>query len=455
MDIAAAIRNFIPHIKAVPEWGIESVPSSARVFDFADFVVLWGNLGIGLLVMLTGTFLVPGLGLGWALLTIVVGNALGCALLALVGKIGSDTGLPTMVILRSTLGTRGSYIPTALNVLQLLGWTVFEFIIMGVAADAIAKRLFGLSLYPLCATIFALIVVALSLGGPVGVVRQWLEKFAVWVAAATGLWLTYKLLTTYDLASAWNKPGDRSLAFWGAVDLVIALPISWVPLVADYNRFAKHPRRASWGTALGFFTTSTWFVALGAILMLGANVKQEPKDFTMTIALIAGGIALLILLADETHNAWAALYSAAVSIQNVFPKARQRALLIGLGAACLLLAVFLDITRYQNFLYLIGSFFIPLFGVLVAEYFLPQRGNRGSPRDGIRTGALVAWLLGLIAYHIANPSTLGAFFPKWQTLMPAQLTVIGGSIPSFVVSLAVYAAIGASTSGFAKKRRLS
>jgi putative hydroxymethylpyrimidine transporter CytX len=454
MGITAAFRNFIAHLKTIPEWGVESVPPQARVFGFADFAVLWGNLGIGLLVMLAGTFLIPGLSLSQALLAIVVGNALGCTLLALVGKIGGDTGLPTMVLLRSTLGTWGSYLPTVLNVLQLLGWTVFEFIVMGVAADAIGKTLFGHLLYPLWTSIFALFVIALGLGGPIGVVRQWLEKFAVWVAAGTGLWLTYKLLVTYDFATLWNKPGDGSLPFWVGVDLVIALPISWLPLVADYNRFAKRPRRASWGTALGFFTTGTWFAALGAILMLCANVKQEPKDFTSTIALIAGWVALLILLADETHNAWADLYSTSVSIQNAFPKARQRALIVGLGAFCLMLALLIDVTQYQNFLYLIGSFFVPLFGVLVSDYFLLRHRERSGAYD-IRWGGFVAWFLGLVAYHVANPSTLGAFFPAWQKLIPAPLTAIGGSIPSFGVSLAAYAIIGASTSGFANRRKLA
>jgi nucleobase:cation symporter-1, NCS1 family len=462
MDIARTIRRVIPKMKAIPEWGIESVPQANRVFGFADFAVLWGNLGIGLLVMLAGTFLIPGLSLGRALLAVLVGNALGCALLALVGKVGSDSGLPTMVLLRSVLGKRGSYVPTALNVMQLLGWTVFEFIVMGVAADAIGKQLIGLSLYPLWAAAFALIAVLLGLGGPVGVVRQWLEKFAVWVAAASGLWLTFKLLGTYDLAALWKRPGDGSLPFWVAVDLVIALPVSWLPLVADYNRFASKPRRAFWGTALGFFATGTWFMALGSILMLGAKINQEPKDFTTAISLIAGWVALLILLADETHNAWADLYSTSVSIQNVFPKARQRWLIAALGALCLALAIVLDITRYQNFLYLIGSFFIPLFGVLVSHYFiLRRREPRGTGsaepgpaprRDRILYGGLAAWLLGLVAYHVANPATLGAFFPAWQSLVPPALTSVGGSIPSFAVSLAAYAIIGALAPVFAKRR---
>jgi NCS1 family nucleobase:cation symporter-1 len=454
MKVESAIRGILPRVKAVPEWGIESVPRSQRVFGFADYAVLWGNLGIGLLVMLAGTFLVPGLGLGPALAAALVGNALGCALLALVGRIGSDTGLPTMVLLRPVLGLRGSYAPTALNVLQLLGWAVFEFIVMGVAADAIGKELFGFSSFPLWAALFALIVILMGIGGPVGVVRQWLEKFAVWVALATGIWLSYKLLKAYDLASLLRMGGDGSLPFWVAVDLVIALPVSWLPLVADYNRFARGARGAFWGTALGFFVTGTWFIAMGAVLMLGANVRQDPKDFTTAIALIAGWVALLILLADETHNAWADLYSAAVSLQNAFPKARQRPMIVGLGALCLALAVVLDVTRYQNFLYLIGSFFIPLFGVIVADYFVLGRRSRGSPVEGGRRGigGPIAWIVGLLAYHVANPATLGAFLPAWPKLVPAALTAIGGSVPSFAAASLAYVLIGLSSRGSARRQ---
>jgi putative hydroxymethylpyrimidine transporter CytX len=426
--------------QAPPEWGIESVPKDGRSLAFKDFAVLWGDLGIGLLVILAGTFLAPGLGLGPALSVILLGTALGCLLLGLVGKIGSDTGRPTMALLRPLLGLRGSYAPTALNVLQLLGWAIFEFIIMGVATNAVCKLLFGFSCYPLWTAVSALIIVLMGLAGPVGFVKHWLEKFAVWVALATGVWLSWHLLRSYDLHALLAKAGDGSLPYWQGVDLVIALPISWLPLVADYNRFARRGSGAFWGTALGFFVTGSWFLVMGAYLMLGSSVKQEPKDFATAIAAIAGWGALLILLADETHNAWADLYSAAVSTQNIFPKARQRALIVGFGAFCLAAALLLDITKYQGFLYLLGSFFIPLFGVLVADYFaLGRRENAGGPAKAARPVlAMAAWLLGFAAYHVADPSIIGAAIPAWATLVPPALTSIGGSIPSFALSFAFH-----------------
>ena len=368
--IVQALQRLLPRFKTPPEWGIEPVAAEGRVLRFMDFLVLWGDLGIGLLVMLAGTFLVPGLGLRSALLAILIGSAAGCLLLALVGAVGSATGAPTMVLLRPLLGVRGSYVPTVLNVAQLIGWTVFEFVVMGVAASTIARTLFGTGSYAVWVLVFAVIVILLGLGGPVGVVRQWLEKFAVWVALATGVWLTVLVLTRFDLRVMLSRPGDGSLPFGIGVDLAIALPISWLPLVADYNRFARSTARGFLGTAAGFFVTNAWFLSLGALLFLGSKVAQEPRDFASAIALTAGWVALLILLADETHNAWADLYSSAVSLQNLFPKARQRWLIAALGAGAAVVAIFVDITRYQNFLYVIGSLFIPLFGMLAADFFV-------------------------------------------------------------------------------------
>ncbi len=448
------LRKALPKVHAPPEWGIEPVPQTHRALGLIDYAVLWGDLGIGLLVLLAGSFLVPGLGFGDALVAIAVGSILGCLMLALVGVIGSDTGSPTMVLLRPVLGIRGSYLPTALNVLQLIGWTIFEFVIMGYAANAISQALFGVSSYPLWAGVFAAIVILMGLGGPVGVVRQWLKKFAVWIVLATTLWLTFHLITSYDLAALLSRPGNGSLPFWIAVDLVIAMPISWLPLVADYNRFARKPSHAFWGTFIGYLITNVWFFTLGALVLLAAGVTQEPKGFVTAIAVTAGWVALLILLVDETDNAWADLYSAAVSTQNAFPRIKQRWLILGLGVLAYIIAVALDVTQYESFLFLIGSFFIPLFGILVTDYFLLRRRRYNTEvldrRDGpywylggLNPWGLAAWLIGVGVYHITNPGTLGLIVADWPERVPAALGAFGGSLPSLIAASAVYAVLGA------------
>lgn len=420
--------------------GIEPVPVEGRRLGFWDSAVLWGDLGVGLLVLLAGSFLVPALSPGQALAAIVVGSVIGVVLLAITAVIGSRVGMPTMVCLRPALGLRGSYAATALNVLQLLGWTVFELVIMGHAANAVGRRMLGVDAPALWIASFGLVVIGLGLWGPLAVVRQWLEKFAVWIVLLTTTWLTWVLLRGADLGALLAQPGAGGLGFWPAVDIVIAMPISWLPLVCDYSRFARRPSPAAWGTGLGYLVANVWFYALGALILLAVRASQEPKGFVEAIALLAGPLVLLVLLVDETDEAWADLYSAAVSIQNAFPRAALRPLVFGVGLGCLVLALVFDVTQYEAFLLLVGSVFVPLFGVLATDYFLVRKGYdpeallRPGERTGVSAGVswrgIAAWAGGVLVYlWIAG---------KLAPLGLAGLPEVGASLPSLAAAGLTY-----------------
>jgi putative hydroxymethylpyrimidine transporter CytX len=315
---------------------------------------------------------------------------------------------------------------------------------MAHAANVVSRSLLGLDAYALWLAVFAAIVIGMGVWGPLAVVRRWLGGFAVWVMIATTAWIAWLLATRYDWYALWRQPGDGSFPFWAAVDLVIAMPISWMPLVADYSRFARRPAPAAWGTALGYFAANVTFYLLGAVILLAAKVTQEPRGFVEAIMLIAGPLALLVLLADETDEAWADLYSCAVSVQNVFPRARQWALLVGLGAASFLLALIPELTAYESFLLLIGSVFVPLFGVLASDFFVVR--GRYEPTEMFRVGGpywgpggfrplgLAAWAIG-IATYLAISGKLG-----WLGL--AGLPWLGASVPSFLVAFGVHGGLG-------------
>ncbi len=424
-----------PRVQLPPTWGIEPVPEGSRQLGLLDHFVLWSSLGVGLLVLEAGALLVPALNLGTALGAILVGTAIGVLLLALAGLVGAGTGVPTMVLLRPSLGLRGSFLPTALNLAQLIGWTAFEFWVMALAADRVGQALLGFSSYHLWLVVFALWCILLALGGPLVVVRQWLEKFGIWLVYGATIWLTAVLLTRYDIGALLRQPGAGGLPFLLAVDLVVAMPISWMPLVADYNRFARNGRAAFWGTYLGYFLTNVWFYGLGALFLLSLNLPSTgPEQLAAAILALTGGVvALIIILVDETDNAFADIYSAAVSLQNLWPHLSQRLLVVLIGLVSLLLAAFLTMTQYFNFLLLIGSFFVPLFGLLAADYFV-LRGQRYQveamyrPRSlywysgGINWVAVVVWLLGAGVYH-------------W---IARNLPWLGASLPAFVVTFLGY-----------------
>src|SRR5438477_314865 len=172
--------------RETPHWGIRPVPDALRRFSGVDLAELWGDLSIGLLVLVSGALLVPGLGLPMAVLAIVVGTVIGCVPLGLVAAAGARDGVPSMVLFRPVLGLRGSYVPSVANLVQLIGWTAFEFWAMGRIANAVSTSLFGLDATFLWMLVVAVVCTALALAGPIFTVRRWLERFGVWIVAAVG-----------------------------------------------------------------------------------------------------------------------------------------------------------------------------------------------------------------------------------------------------------------------------
>lgn len=440
--------------REAPTWGIRPVPAERRTLSGLDLAVLWGDLSVGLLVMVTGALLVPALGLPRALLAIAIGSLIGCIPLALVALAGQRESVPTMVLLRPVLGGRGSFLPSALNVVQLIGWTAVEFWAMGEVANVASVRLFELDARNLWVAAVALVCVGLALGGPILVVRRWLERFGIYVLIGAASWITVEVLRAGDLGAVWRAPGQGGLPFWLAVDLVIVMPISWLPLAADYTRFARPRSRAAAGTYVGYLIGNVWFYSLGALLALAAGATADAVGIgTPIVVLAGGGLALLALLVGESDNAFADIYSAAVSTQNVVPDVPQRGLIAAVGVIGFLLALVFTMESYQLFLLLIGSVFVPLFGVFAADYFVRRRGGYGEDvlfePSGVRWQAFVPWLAGFVLYHWSVETGPAAWIDVVRTVLSDWLSLpyplfdsgLGASVPSFVVAFAMALAL--------------
>jgi putative hydroxymethylpyrimidine transporter CytX len=446
-------------------WGIRPVPRVRRVLSGLDLAVLWGDLSVGFLVMVTGALLVPALGLPEALLAIVIGTAIGCLALALVGLAGEREGVPGMVLFRPVLGRRGSFLPSALNVLQLVGWTAVEFWAIAEVANVVSRQLFGFDSYGVWLLAVVVVCTGLAIGGPVLVVRRWLERFGIYVILASAVWISFKVLAAGNLTAIWDRPGEGGLPFWLAVDLVVVMPISWLPLAADYNRFAKPGTRAFAGTYWGYAAGNAWFYSLGALLVLAVGAVADVVGIGLSISTVAGGaIVLVALLVGESDNAFADIYSSAVSIQNVWPRAPQRWLILVIGVLSFGLALFLSVDRYEVFLFLIGSVFVPLFGVFAADYFVLRRGRYGEEELFAATGlsgrALVPWFVGFVLYHWSVPTGPRAWidavrtvFHDWMHLpFPLLGSRLGASIPSFAVAFLLSLILMRSSPGAATGR---
>ena len=421
-------------------WGIDPVPERLRVLGGFDLALLWGNLGVSLLVVVAGAILVPALSLPSAVVAIVVGCLVGNLMLATAGLIGAQARVPAMTLMRAPLGSRGSFLPTVINVVQCLGWTVFELLVIATAAAALSDQLFGFKAQWAWTLAFGAAALGMGLLGPIGVVRTILRKVAIWVVPIAIAYLVWWALSGGGLSDAWNAPGEGGLSTWQGIDIVVGVTVSWVPLAADYTRFGRTGRGAFWGTGIGYLIPDVLLLGLGAVILLTRDVGDAAA---LPAAVAAGGIvaliALLVLTVGETDEAFANAYSGAVSLQNLFPQISQRLLIMVTTGIGIVGALALELTSFQSFLFLLGSFFVPLFAILLADWLMAGRSYDKNDIFGApawRPGMLGAWVAGFATYQWLSPTGPSWWVEQVQRLDPPAWG-IGATLPSFVVTFGV------------------
>jgi nucleobase:cation symporter-1, NCS1 family len=429
-----------------PSWGIDPVPERLRVLSGLDTALLWGNLGVSLLVLVAAAFLVPALSLPEALVAIVVGALIGNLMLGAAGGIGADARVPAMVLMRAPLGRRGSYLPTILNVAQCLGWAIFELIIIAAAVAALSDELFGFEGRALWTVVFGVVAGALALVGPVAFVRRFVRRFALWAVLASLLYLSWWAVDGADLSALWRADGQGGSSILLGIDLVVAITVTWIPLAADYTRFSRTRSAAFAGTFAGYLVPSLWMFFLGALLVLGRGLS-DPVAVPAAVAAagVTAALALFAVTVDETDEAFANTYSAAVSLQNLLPGVPQRLLVVAAAVIATVGALTIELRNYEAFLLMLGSFFVPLFGVLLADWLLA--GMRYTTRDifqapPVRPELIGAWLVGFGLYQWLHPTGPSRWIDLVERTNAGELE-IGATLPSFLAAFLIAAGFGA------------
>ena len=388
----------------------EPVPQSLGLLDQFG---LWGNLGVSLLGFTGAIFVLqpggsgtPELSIAAALTAIVVGTLLGTLVLALSGIPGTETGAPSMVLLRGLFGTRVSYLPTALNMLQLFGWSIFELVTIATAAHTVAPALpkWGYVLIAGAAT--ALLTIR-----PLGAIRV-LRRYATGAVLIVMGYLFVQLLR-HPLPSLTHGTWG---GYWDATDTVVAVAISFAPLSADYMRHSRSTRAAFAGAMAGYSVTQVLCYVIGLLALVTVAHGNADDIFGAFIALPAGSLAFAVLAARVLDQSFADVYSTAVSMQNLRPLWDRRVLAGVITALTTAGALWLNISDYENFLDLLGSVFVPMAAVLIVDYFAPPRRHWDlSAAARSRWIMLLPWAAGFVVYQLINPGYVSWWASAWTS----------------------------------------
>lgn len=417
---------------------IQPIGTSERNLGGIDYFLLWAGVSISLAEIWAGGFLAPmGFWMGFG--AIILGHVVGNTFMAMGGVIGSDHGIMSMVSIRPSFGIRGSNLGAVLNIIQLIGWASIMLIIGGRAGAMLGQHIGGIlasdRLWIVLIGVGTL-VWALYTGRPIWKIMQTTAVIALLLVVIMMTWVT---VTEFGSGVFGTKP--KEMPFMIGLDLVIAMPISWMPLVADYARFSRKTGPAFWNTWWGYFIVSSWMYLLGLMVTLVTGETDPGAMILKTMGLIGFAVPALIMVIFSTITSdFPDVYSATCSMLNISQKVKAKTIMWIAGVLSILVALVFPMEKYEHFLLLIGAMFMPLFGVVLTDYFIIRKrqlnldalytvGGEYWYTKGFNAIALISWVIGFALFK----------------LIEIQAYPIGSSLPSMIAAGVFYYCVTRAT----------
>lgn len=369
-----------------------------------DNSLIWFGAGVSIAEILTGTYFAP-LGFSRGFLAIIIGHVIGCVMLFLAGIIGAYSRKSAMETVKMSFGQKGSLLFAFLNVLQLIGWTAIMIYDGSLAANSVLS----------CGQwIWALIIGALIL---VWIYIGITNLGKINTVAMSALFVLTLILCKVIFFSG-NTPagiaGD-TITFGGAVELGVAMPLSWLPLISDYTREAEKPFAATLASSTVYGAVSTWMYVIG----MGAAIFTGEYDIALIMLKAGLGLAaLLIIVFSTVTTTFLDAYSAGISSETLSEKIDGRKAAIFVTVIGTVGAVVYPMDNITNFLYLIGSVFAPMIAIQIADYFILKKDSISLD---LNVSNLVIWVIGFLAYRY---------------LMNVDM-IVGNTLPDMLITMAM------------------
>ena len=345
--------------------------------------LIWFGAGVSLAEILTGTSF-SSLGFGRGLAAILLGHMIGCVLLFLSGVIGGRQRLSAMETVRGSFGSRGTVFFALLNVLQLLGWTAIMIYDGALAAGGI----FSIGHWVWCLVIGGLIILWVLIG------ITNLGKLNTFAMAALFLLTLILCKVIFFGGSAAVTLPDDSLTFGAAVELAVAMPLSWLPLISDYTREAEKPVKAAAVSAIIYGLVSCWMYIIG----MGAAMRTGENDIAQIMLKAGLGTAgLLIIIFSTVTTTFLDADSAGISFESISKRIPGKYAAIAAALLGTIGAIVFPMDDITGFLYLIGSVFAPMIAIQIADFFLL---HRNSSHKALDPRAFILWIIGFVLYRL-------------------------------------------------------
>jgi len=369
--------------------------------------LIWFGAGVSIAEILTGTYFAP-LGFEKGLLAILLGHIVGCTMLFLAGLIGGTVRKSAMETVKLSFGQTGSLFFALLNILQLMGWTAIMIYDGALAANG------ALDVGPWiwCLVIGGLIILWILVGiKNLGKVNT--------VAMASLFVLTLLLCKVIFGGDSLVVISGDNITFGAAVELSVAMPLSWLPLISDYTRSAQNAVKATAASAVVYGLVSCWMYVIG----MGAAIYTGAYDISQIMVKAGLGIAgLLIIVLSTVTTTFLDAYSAGVSSESVFVKLNGKWFAIGVTVLGVIGAIIFPMDNITAFLYLIGSVFAPMIAIQIADFFILKQ-DLSESRFSVQN--LMIWVVGFVLYRL---------------LMHVDM-VVGNTLPDMVITMLVCVAV--------------
>ena len=365
--------------------------------------LIWFGAAVSIAEILTGTYFAP-LGFGRGLAAILLGHIIGCAMLFAAGLIGGRVLRSAMETVKMSFGQKGSLLFVVLNIIQLVGWTGIMIFDGALAANGV----WALGNWLWCLVIGGLIVLWILIG---------IENLGKINTVAMGALFVLTIMLSFVIfgKGTMHAVSDEGMSFGAAVELSVAMPLSWLPLISDYTREAEKPVKATAASAIVYGLVSCWMYLIG----MGAAIFTAESDIAQILLKAGLGVAgLLIVVFSTVTTTFLDAWSAGISSESMHEGIKGKWVAVAAAVLGTAGAIFLPLYDITDFLYFIGSVFAPMIAIQIADFFILRQDVSGR---GVSVKNLIIWLLGFVAYRL---------------LMGMDI-IVGNTLPDMIITIAL------------------